>query len=107
MSELILGPNFPYARCAETDPDGVFYPSGEGTRSNVERARQICATCPHIFDCLDYALAEPAGEYGVWGGTTEKERVALRRELGVRLRRRPPEWRNAHTYGPPAAKETA
>jgi WhiB family redox-sensing transcriptional regulator len=39
-------------------------------------AKRICATCPVIQPCLDYALAtrEP---HGVWGGLNETERRAI------------------------------
>jgi WhiB family redox-sensing transcriptional regulator len=39
-------------------------------------AKRICATCPVIGPCLDYALAtrEP---HGVWGGLNETERRAI------------------------------
>lgn len=39
-------------------------------------AKRICATCPVLGPCLDYALAtrEP---HGVWGGLNETERRAI------------------------------
>lgn len=39
-------------------------------------AKRICATCPVIEPCLDYALAtrEP---HGVWGGLNETERRTI------------------------------
>lgn len=39
-------------------------------------AKRICATCPVIGPCLDFALAtrEP---HGVWGGLNETERRAI------------------------------
>ena len=43
---------------------------------DVEPARAVCRRCPLATACLDYALDNE--EYGVWGGTTPAERVALR-----------------------------
>jgi WhiB family redox-sensing transcriptional regulator len=50
----------------------------------VDRARKICATCPAIEPCLEYAL-ENRIDHGVWGGTSERERrrILKRRRLDV------------------------
>jgi Transcription factor WhiB len=51
------------------------------TRARREqRARQLCARCPAQDACR--AFARLHGEYGVWGGETDEERVLA----GVRLR---------------------
>lgn len=51
-------------------PPAVFFPSdGVG----VDRARKICADCPVVDQCLEYAL-EQRIEHGVWGGCSERER---------------------------------
>lgn len=63
-------------------PPAMFFPSdGAG----VERARAICADCPVVSDCLEYALTEHI-DHGVWGGCSERERrrIAKRRRLEVR-----------------------
>lgn len=60
-------------------PPNKFFPSdGAG----VDRARKICASCPVINECLDYAL-ENRIEHGVWGGCSERERrrILKRRRL--------------------------
>lgn len=60
-------------------PPSVFFPSdGVG----VDRARKICAGCPVLGTCLEYALAERI-EHGVWGGCSERERrrILKRRRL--------------------------
>ncbi len=63
-----------YAACRNEDPD-VFFP---GTEGETAHALRICATCPVIEECLDYALMARE-RYGVWGGTTERERRRLLR----------------------------
>lgn len=51
-------------------PPAMFFPSdGVG----VDRARKICADCPVVGTCLEYALTERI-EHGVWGGCSERER---------------------------------
>lgn len=62
--------------CRNMDTEVFFHPEGErgGTRRRrAEAAKAICATCPVINECREYALAahEP---YGVWGGMSEEER---------------------------------
>ena len=53
----------------------------EGT--DVKRIRQFCSDCPVQIDCLAEALDNRI-EWGVWGGTSERERRAmLRRQPGV------------------------
>ena len=68
------------ARCLKYDPELFFTPRGKAER----RAKQVCAPCPVKAECLAYAL-QTRVEFGVWGGTTARERAAIRRERGVRL----------------------
>jgi WhiB family redox-sensing transcriptional regulator len=59
--------------------DRLFFPSrGEPTK----RAKAMCADCPVRQECLDHALREGI-HYGIWGGTSERERRTMRRELGI------------------------
>lgn len=60
------------------DPD-LFYPErGE----EVATAKAVCATCPVRAECLAAGLYE---KYGIWGGTSERERRKLRRTATTRL----------------------
>lgn len=73
---------YPYleeAACRGLDPE-MFYAEGGAA---VARAKAVCATCPIRPKCLEWAIIRE--EFGVWGGTTARERAALRRERGVRL----------------------
>jgi WhiB family transcriptional regulator, redox-sensing transcriptional regulator len=45
-------------------------------------AKAVCRTCCVRARCLAYALAHH--EYGVWGGTTERDRRALHKLAGPR-----------------------
>jgi hypothetical protein len=46
----------------------------------VEAAKAVCATCPVSAECLQWALAT-GQDSGVWGGTSEEERRAMRRAV--------------------------
>ena len=61
--------------CAQTDPE-AFFPDKSGTNTDAKRT---CAACDVTAACLAYALADPSLE-GVWGGTSQRERQAMRRK---------------------------
>lgn len=68
------------AACRSVDSAVFFSPDAERGRAREARearAKAICARCPVIRECAAYALT--AGErYGVWGGLSEQDRLALR-----------------------------
>ena len=68
-----------HAACRDTDPE-LFFPVGNAGPAlhQLDRAKQVCAGCPVRAPCLEWALAS-GQEAGVWGGTSEDERCALRR----------------------------
>jgi len=73
---------FPYleeAACRGLDPE-LFY--GESAVA-IMKVKSLCATCPVREPCLEWAIKRE--EFGVWGGTTARERAAIRRERGLRL----------------------
>lgn len=62
----------PDAACGSTvDPD-VFFPD-ERDEPTQAAARAVCAGCPVMAVCREYALARP-GLKGIWGGLTDRER---------------------------------
>jgi len=66
--------------CRDTDPD-LFFPIGS-TGPAIEQiasAKAVCAQCDARVDCLDFAL-ETNQDSGVWGGASEEERRAMRRQ---------------------------
>jgi WhiB family redox-sensing transcriptional regulator len=62
-------------RCAETDPEAFFPEKGGSTRE----AKMICRGCEVRGECLQYALDRDE-RFGVWGGLSERQRRALKRE---------------------------
>lgn len=70
-------------RCAEVDPE-LFFAEYAGDKHSTH-AKKICATCDVKDACLEYALRmRPIEDFGVWGGTTEFERRAIRLARGLR-----------------------
>lgn len=63
------------ALCAQIGGDHWFPAKGDATW----RAKSICRRCPVTAECLDYAL-ERGEPHGIWGGISERERRALRRD---------------------------
>lgn len=68
------------ALCREVDPDLFFPRPGENDRVNA--ARRVCRRCEVQSECLSWALDLPDMQ-GIVGGTTERERIVLRRRLKV------------------------
>ena len=67
------------AACLHVDPDLFFPISMSGrTLDQIGEAKRTCRTCPVKEPCLAWAL-RVRDVAGIWGGTTETERRALRR----------------------------
>lgn len=66
-----------YAACASVDPE-LFFPK----HGDTFPAKRICAGCPVLLDCLEYATVhnEPSG---IWGGLTPEERAVRARRNAV------------------------
>lgn len=75
------------AACIGEDPE-LFFPVGTTgpALEQAERAKAICQRCDVINECLQWAL-DTNQDAGVWGGTSEEERRALRRSLCRRRQR--------------------
>lgn len=68
-----------HAACRTADPE-LFFPVSQAGPSvgQIEQAKQLCRACPVREPCLGWALGH-GHVSGIWGGTTEDERRALRR----------------------------
>ena len=62
--------------CATVDPEAFFPEKGVGGHRAVKIAKNICKKCPYVERCLQWAIDN--SESGIWGGTTERERRAMR-----------------------------
>ncbi|MGH8902406.1 MAG: WhiB family transcriptional regulator [Egibacteraceae bacterium] len=76
------------AACRELDT-ALFFPIGTTgpALEQIARAKAVCASCPVIRECLEWALDNNEQD-GIWGGTDEDKRRRLRRAL-QRHRTRP------------------
>ncbi|GAA4656506.1 WhiB family transcriptional regulator [Streptomyces buecherae] len=70
------------AACAYEDPE-LFFPVGAASARTLQQEREakaVCARCPVVRACRDWAMATEQ-THGIWGGTGERERaLALRDE---------------------------
>lgn len=82
LTNGIKAPTFDGSQlCASEDPD-LFFPEDAKQRSiNIPVARKICSRCQFHDTCLTYALAHDVD--GIWAGTTERERKAMRKQLNL------------------------
>ncbi|ALV48693.1 WhiB family transcriptional regulator [Streptomyces althioticus] len=72
------------AACRTEDPE-LFFPIGTSGPAllQTEQAKAVCRGCPVQEQCLEWAL-ETGQSIGVWGGTSETERRALKRRIAAR-----------------------
>jgi WhiB family redox-sensing transcriptional regulator len=66
------------AACKDAPDPDVFFP---GKGEDAEAAKRVCASCPVLGECLEFALATmraPERDHGVYGGLTPAERARLR-----------------------------
>jgi hypothetical protein len=66
--------------CAGADPEAWFPEDSSLAREN-RIAKAICGTCTWIDPCLEYALYVRVD--GIWGGTVQSERQAIRRRRNI------------------------
>jgi WhiB family transcriptional regulator, redox-sensing transcriptional regulator len=71
----------PRGACQGEDPELFFPIAATGPAlAQVLAAKAVCFRCAVRAACLSYAIA--TGQVGIWGGTTQDERHALRRSAG-------------------------
>jgi WhiB family redox-sensing transcriptional regulator len=75
----------PRGACQGEDPE-LFFPAAAAgpALAQVCTAKAICFRCAVRTACLSYALT--TGQAGIWGGTTQEERHAMRRPSGFPAR---------------------
>lgn len=62
------------AACVDIAPE-IMFPTNT---HDLRLAKKVCAACPVTSECLTYAL-DQGERFGVWGGTSERERARLSR----------------------------
>lgn len=72
-------------------PWSLFFPNRQFNSSRSEEYQHyaeavgVCNKCKVKSECLEYALERPSTD-GIWGGTSERERVRIRRQRGYATR---------------------
>jgi WhiB family redox-sensing transcriptional regulator len=74
--------NFTDPLCSQVDTE-LFFPE-KGDYYTAQVAKKICGQCPHLQECLEWALVNE--RFGVWGGTNAKDRQRIRSKRGIKLR---------------------
>ena len=75
-----------FALCRDTDPE-LFFPVGTTGLAIVaiDHAKRVCSQCTVTQECLDFAL-DTNQDSGIWGGLSEEERRAIRRQRAAAQR---------------------
>lgn len=66
------------AACLDLPPE-LFFP-GDHAHATLAHAQEVCDSCPVQAACLEFAMTPPYETFGVWGGTTERQRRRLRKQ---------------------------
>lgn len=72
-----------YGNCSAEKVEINFFfpesPSASVLREQEKAAKKLCNECVVKSACVQVAIKN--GEYGIWGGTTERERFLLKRRM--------------------------
>lgn len=77
LDELVRRPIWHRQAACRGRGTAAFFPS---PGDSLAAARAICASCPVQPECLAMAVAD-AGLQGFWGGSSERDRRLIRRQL--------------------------
>lgn len=62
-------------------PDAWFPPPNSATATESRMAKRLCVeACSFTAECLERALSIVPAVEGIWGGTNDSEREAIRRQ---------------------------
>lgn len=71
-----------HAECQNENPELFTSDKTVVTHRVPPSIRAICNRCLVQHQCLEYAMGHPDMQ-GVWGGTSSRERAAMRRQQGI------------------------
>ena len=86
--------------CRSEDPE-LFFPitSSGPSALQIEAVKAVCQRCGVQRECLHYAL-DSHQSFGVWGGTSEDERLRMTKPAPSRLEAQPPTGERPRTDKP-------
>ncbi len=66
---------FPMTGSEPCTGQDVFFPDDYQSAAEVEPAKALCARCPSLSVCRDWAIDHPTlTTHGIWGGFTPQQR---------------------------------
>ncbi len=73
-----------HGACQREDPE-LFFPISArgGAQRQIEAAKAVCRGCAVRAPCLSFGLQ--MSQEGIWGGTTQEERHAMRHQTAPLL----------------------
>ena len=72
--------NFVGALCSQIDTE-FYFPEKPIVTEENKKVKALCSGCSWKQECLDYALHYTVT--GIWGGTSPRERSAMRTKLNI------------------------
>lgn len=83
---MIKAPGFDGTQACATMPGDKFFPdSAEQEIQALKEIKVICNACKFQVPCLQYSLENAV--WGIWAGTTEKERKRMRSKKNIVAKR--------------------
>jgi WhiB family transcriptional regulator, redox-sensing transcriptional regulator len=76
-------PDFTSATCRGIGVDFFYQEHSTASSSEERKAKAICKECPVMQACLEWGIAHES--FGIWGGTSPRERMKIRRKLGIEV----------------------
>lgn len=67
------------ALCRGMDID-LFFPERGVNYNTIREIKKLCKKCPVRVECFEVAMAQENDNFGIFGGTTPKERRKIRSE---------------------------
>lgn len=58
----------------------LFFPERGVSYSCIREIKKLCKVCPVRVECFEVAMAQENDNFGIFGGTTPKERRKIRSE---------------------------
>lgn len=83
LADILARPAWMDAAACRGQTDLFFPERGQSTAP----ARALCAACPVVEECGDYAAQQSLRLHGIWGGVSQRGRKLDRRAAAVEERR--------------------
>jgi len=72
--------------CHGVDPELFFPPRGRVDPDDRREAMATCRHCELLDQCREWAIEQGPTLFGIWGGTTQEQRFAIRRRFNIQRR---------------------